>query len=85
MSGSRKDRFDCNSLRSSPEKLKKLFPGPFSPIHHIIIKPDTGRKAPGVVFVQAECSTQEDLEKRETNFTRMNTGKVPLPAVSCTG
>ena len=84
MSGSRKDRFDCNSLRSSPEKIKKLFPGPLSPIHHIIIKPDTDRKAKGAVFVQTECSTQEDLEECETNFTRKNIGKDPPSAVSCT-
>ena len=42
-----------------------------------------GLAAKRVVFVQTECSTQEDLEERETNFTRRNTGKDPLPEVSC--
>ena len=36
-----------------------------------------------MVFVQTECSTQKDLEERDRNFRRRNTGKDPLPAVSC--
>ena len=45
------------------------------------LKKMLGTDSKGVVFVQTECSTQEDLEERETNFTRRNTGKDPLPAV----
>ena len=38
-----------------------------------------------MVFVRTECSTQEDLEEREKNFTRRNTGKDPLPVMQSSG